>query len=553
MDTGAPFRLLWPAGQTANSGATFCLPADAAADLRVDAIVTAMALPDTPPVRQAKRDRFAHEILTNLLTDPEVIGHRQSILTDLLDNPSLADQLAALLPSLEALGDMPRGERYRPTAQPELERVARRLTDLELLIDAVRQLGEALADPAIRSTGLLSLRDGLDAMRRAPDFAALEVELPKLRATLASVRSVILGVNLGPDLTPRSATILELRDTPIEGRRSLLWRVFGGRGTDRGLTPLQEGDASPLGRPNELVRDLRHLLGQVVAPVHAALEHFSQISSSRVSRIGPDLAFFLGGAQLVRRLQAAGLPVCKPAVAPIDDRCAEVIDAYDPTLALAQHEGGIVPNAVRFGSESGRVWVLTGPNRGGKTTYTRCVGLTQILLQAGLFVPAASATISPVDAIHTHFPTHEDSRPGLGRLDLEAERLAAIFRHATPHSLILLNEALSGTSALEALDLARGLVRGLRLLGARAIYVTHLHELATSVDEINASTPGDGTVGSLLADSDDSPVELAASPRRSYRIVPRAPRGVSFAAEIAEQHGISYPQLAQLLRERHLA
>jgi ABC-type sugar transport system ATPase subunit len=234
----------------------------------------------------------------------------------------------------------------------------------------------------------------------------------------------------------------------------------------------------------------------------------------------------------------------------------------------------MVTNEVQFGLERGRVWILTGPNRGGKTTYTRCVGLLQVLFQAGVYVPAASATLSPADAIYTHFPSHEESRPGLGRLDVEAERLGVIFRHATPHSLILLNEALSGTSALEALDLARGLVRGLRLLGARAIYVTHLHELATSADEINASTPGEGTVASLLADSDaepdashvrggsplvgtpplpgESPL-AGAPPRRSYRIVPRPPRGVSFAAEIAEQHGISYPQLAELLRERHLA
>jgi len=178
-----------------------------------------------------------------------------------------------------------------------------------------------------------------------------------------------------------------------------------------------------------------------------------------------------------------------------------------------------------------------------------------VLFQVGLLVPGRSARLSPVDAIHTHFPAREQSRPGLGRLDLEAERLAAIFRHATPHSLILLNEALSGTSALEALDLARGVVRGLRLLGARAIYVTHLHELAACVDDINASTPGDGTVGSLVADSIEDGVagEAGAASVRTYRIVASAPRGVSFAAEIAEQHGISYAQLARLLQERSSA
>jgi DNA mismatch repair ATPase MutS len=213
-----------------------------------------------------------------------------------------------------------------------------------------------------------------------------------------------------------------------------------------------------------------------------------------------------------------------------------------------------VTNAASFDEHLGRVWLLTGPNRGGKTTYTRAVGVAQVFFQVGLYVPARSARISPVDAIYTHFPTREEAGHGRGRLDAEAERMSAIFHSATPRSLILLNEALSGTSALEALDLARGVVRALRLLGARAIYVTHLHELASSVDEINTTTPGDGTVASLLADSvgDGRPTDAAAI-HRTYRIGPGPPTGMSFAAEIAEQHGISFAQLARLLRERNLA
>ena len=130
--------------------------------------------------------------------------------------------------------------------------------------------------------------------------------------------------------------------------------------------------------------------------------------------------------------------------------------------------------------------------------------------------------------------------------------MAEIFRQATPRSLILLNEALSGTSALEALDLARGLVRALRLLGGRAIYVTHLHELASAVDEINATTPGEALVASLVAGStgDGHTTPVA---HRTYRVVPGPPTGMSFAAEIAEQHGISFTQLERLLHDRHLA
>jgi DNA mismatch repair protein MutS len=208
---------------------------------------------------------------------------------------------------------------------------------------------------------------------------------------------------------------------------------------------------------------------------------------------------------------------------------------------------------VAFAGEQPTVWILTGPNRGGKTTYARAVGLAHLLAQAGLHVPARAARISPVDALWTHFPTLETTTPGEGRLDDEAIRLADIFRSATSYSLILLNEVLNGTSTLEALGLANDAVRGLHLLGARAIYVTHLHELAARADEINASTPGPGTVGSLVAEVDETQDAGTHGHRRTFRIRPSPPLGISYASEIAQQHGISYPQLVELLRQRGVA
>ena len=164
-------------------------------------------------------------------------------------------------------------------------------------------------------------------------------------------------------------------------------------------------------------------------------------------------------------------------------------------------------------------------------------------------MPARAARLSPVDAIYTHFPAPEGATPGRGRLDDEAARLAAIFQRATPHSLILLNEVLAGTSTAEALGLAIDAVRGLRLLGARAIYETHLHELAERVEEINARTAGDGVVGSLVADAAREAGEDGVHDR-TFRVYPGPPRGVSYASDIAARHGIGYAQLEQLLRAR---
>src|SRR5437660_1147264 len=415
MRAAQPLSLLWPNGRA--TAAIGRLADDAIADLHLAEIVSAIVGADAPAGRLAARERFAQRVLAELLSDAEVIAYRQAVLTDLLEQPALRERLEAVLPGLEALGDVPRGERYRPTAEPGLERVAGRLIDLELLVDVVSRLVDAFNETPVRSEAFRSV-----------------------------------------------------------------------------------------------------------------------------------------GSRLVERLRCAGLPVCRPEYIDAERRTAELVDAYDPGLALSQlsNAGSIVTNAVCFNEHVGRVWVLTGPNRGGKTTYARAVGLAQVLFQAGLYVPACTARMSPVDAIYTHFPGVESARPGEGRLDEEAVRLAGIFRQATPHSLILLNEVLSGTSTLEALGLAYDAVRGLRLLGARAIYVTHLHELATRVDAINATTGGDGTVGSLVAGVEDERGPGERGHRRTFRICPGKPRGLSYASEIAEQHGISYPQLARLLRDRGL-
>jgi DNA mismatch repair protein MutS len=105
---------------------------------------------------------------------------------------------------------------------------------------------------------------------------------------------------------------------------------------------------------------------------------------------------------------------------------------------------------------------------------------------------------------------------------------------------VLLNESLSTTSPGEGIYLARDVVRALRLWGSRAVFVTHLHELAEDVAEMNASTPGDSRIESLVAGI----VAEGSEGQRSYQVKQAPPMGISFARDIARRHGISYEQLA---------
>jgi hypothetical protein len=546
------------------------------ADLQLPEIVQVLVGADGRPIRRQHRERLARQILTELCTDAEVIAYRQDAIADLLAEPSLRERMGQIVPDLEELWEAAPPNRFQLGDDGAVQRIARQLGDLELFVEVARQLESALEAVPTRATALATLRSYVGAVTRAPAFRALEAELPALRATIAEVKSVTVGINLTADLVPESATILSLSPERIEGARTLLARLLGGLDADRGLTPLQRGTFGidgVSGQPNRLARDLNKLLEDVASPVARALDRYAALPIETLAGVGPELALLLNAALLVERLERAGLPMCRPEILPLDERVSELSDSYDVSLALrlartdvgtpgttpdarkpAEDATGVVTNAVTFDDESGRIWILTGPNRSGKTTYTRAVGLAHALFQAGLYVPARSARLSPVDAIYTHFPSREQAQPGMGRLDEEAERLASIFQQATPHSLVLLNETLAGTAANEAEALARDAVRGLRLLGARAIYVTHLHELAASVDEINATTPGASAVGSLVADAEDTDdAESDAHHRRTFRIHPGAPRGRSLASDIARRYGISFPQIAALLQERGIS
>lgn len=558
-----PLSLLWPPDLESAPSAPRLTPA-AAVDLGLATTVEALA----------SRHGYAPHIrdtLVALCGDPAVIRYRQDILDDLLANPRLAGQLADLLPRLFALDSF--AFSARPDQSPLYE-VVWRIGQLETYVDVVRGLNGVFAPPRadLRSEGLLRLRDLTAAIAAEPAFKHLVEALPALVAQVRGISSITIGVNLDDQLRPAAATLLAVNNRQFRGpESSLLYTLFGrepsGAGWE-GLAPLHgiPPEARSANQPHgaemnnpllyPLLRDLSEVLKRTSQPVANALRRFVQVNILLLTGFSGELAFYLGAARLAADLRAAGLPVCRPEIAPAEERTCIVEGAYNVNLALRQMKGttggtdlreSVVTNDVVFDAD-GRIFVLTGPNRGGKTTYTQAVGLIQVLAQAGLFVPGRRARLSPVDGIFTHFPAEERPASEAGRLGEEAQRLSEIFTAATRHSLILLNESLASTSPGESLYLARDIVRILRRLGARAIFATHLHDLAAGVDTLNAGTPGDSTVISMVSLATES--NGSGEAQRTYRIVPGPPRGHSYAHEIAARYGISYEQLEQLLRGR---
>ena len=204
----------------------------------------------------------------------------------------------------------------------------------------------------------------------------------------------------------------------------------------------------------------------------------------------------------------------------------KLIDSVRPDQA--------VPNDLSFDPEK-RVYLLTGANRGGKTTVTQAVGQLFLLAQSGVFVPADSFSFDPADQVLTHFPADEDRTLDLGRLGEECRRFREIYCSATGRSVLLLNETFSTTSFEEGYYIAVDAVRAILKKDARTIYNTHMHKLAKELDtDINESgVPGKAV--SLTAETVDG--------RSTFRVRVAPPEGKSYARGIAEKYGVTYEDL----------
>jgi DNA mismatch repair protein MutS len=545
--------LLWPDGAPPASAPPVVAP-EALQDLEL--VEVAGWLAEARPERRP----FVLELLSRLPTDPAVCRHRREVVADLLAQPRLADGLREAERALHLLATH-RPEVW-PRDAPRASRIGARVVELAAYVEAVQALRRAFAVSAPASVGLRRLAADVEAVAQSPEFQALERELPRWRQSLDEVRSITIAVNVSPALEPESAAIVDFSPRPAGPASTALARLLGEDTGRRGVVRLFRRQPVDWQADDRLAQGVRALLEAVATPVEQALHRYRLVGAQALAFLQDELLVLLGATAMARRWRAAGLPVCLAEVTrgpgqpePDEEPDWVVEDAYHPVLAFRLPEPAqVVPNRIAFGRQ-GRVWVLTGPNRGGKTTYLRTVGVVQVLGQAGLPVPAARARIRAVDRLVTHFPAPEANRPGMGRLDEEAERVARVFATCTRDSLALLNEVLAGTSAPEATALATDVLRGFRVLGLSAVYATHLHEVAARTEEINASVAGPARVASLTVETEPEGVpELGMVVRRpTYRVVPGPPTGASyFASEIARRHGISLPQILERLRARGL-
>jgi len=142
-----------------------------------------------------------------------------------------------------------------------------------------------------------------------------------------------------------------------------------------------------------------------------------------------------------------------------------------------------IPNDTTLTDEQS-LWIITGPNMGGKSTYLRQVAQVSILAQIGSFVPAKSAQLAVLDRIFTRIGSGDNLAGGKSTFLVEMEETALICRYATKNSLVILDEVGRGTSTFDGLAIAQAVVEYLySVVQARCLFATHYHELTALKDK----------------------------------------------------------------------
>ncbi len=157
-----------------------------------------------------------------------------------------------------------------------------------------------------------------------------------------------------------------------------------------------------------------------------------------------------------------------------------IVAGRHPVVEQAQSEIPFIANDTNLSNSNAQIGIITGPNMAGKSTYLRQVALIVLMAQIGSYVPAESATIGLVDRIFTRIGAQDDLATGQSTFMVEMVETVNILHHATPRSLVILDEIGRGTSTYDGLAIARAIVEYLhnnKRCGARTLFATHYHEL----------------------------------------------------------------------------
>ncbi len=477
-----------------------------------------------------------------LTTDKATIEYRLETMNDLMDNPTLVDTLKSVLKLLNDIVEL----RHIKSETEVAKNYLYSITEIELYIDIVSRLAKGFQSVRdnVKSTAFKRMTETVTELSESEYYRNLNKQLGELTSKVHEVKSITIGVNLDSEFRPVDAGVVSLNAEAFKSGKVIdkILRMDFKDDDYTCIAPLipytrSNTDNAKIAFTNAFNNAMNDIFKADVRAWRGLVQSYVLSNTDFLLRIMPEIEFLTKAQHLLLALKSRGMKLATPEIAPMEERAFTAVGLYNPCVAL-KVASKMVTNDIDF-DEKAKIYVLTGPNRGGKSVITCAVGQAQALAQLGLPVPASSAKISPVTAIYTHFPAGSDGDEAIekGRLGEECARLAEIFETLDRNSLILLDESFSSTGSYEASYIASEVLTGFSMIGCRCLFSTHLHELSAQLDEINEKCAKDG--GSPI----DTLVAGIHGSERSFEIIRAKPDGKSYARDIADKFGLSYDKI----------
>ena len=482
--------------------------------------------------------------------DEAVIRYREATIADMIALPVLGETLADALPVLYDITELRRLDRDLGASSGESYLYS--ITEIELYVHVIDVLyrGLSAVSDRLKSDAFKALAVFVTELVESDYYRELNERLRQLSSRMREVKSITVGVNLDAAMRPVDAGVISINSDSFKSGKVLdkiLRMSFRNDSMTciANLTPFGKGQSD--NRRDALYSAFNAAIEDVfrssVKSWRTIVGDYVLENTDFLLRLLPEIEFVTKATALEGRLTERGYALCTPSLRPIADKVLTASALYNPDVAL-RIEDEIVANDFTF-DENARLYILTGPNRGGKSVITCAVGLTQALVQLGLRAPAASCEISPVRGIFTHFPEGADDTIDKGRLGEECARLRDIFDRVNEDSMVLLDESLSSTGSYEASYIGEEILAGFAIARCRGIFSTHLHELAAALPEVNlrAAAAGGVRIDTLVAGIEEG--------RRSFRIHRTTPDGKSYARDIANKYGLSLEEITRRIEQKN--
>ncbi|MBP5275048.1 MAG: DNA mismatch repair protein MutS [Abditibacteriota bacterium] len=230
-----------------------------------------------------------------------------------------------------------------------------------------------------------------------------------------------------------------------------------------------------------ITQELKDIEDRLLGADEKAVQLEKELWDGLLDRLGDETRRVGAAASMLARLDvlssfaylARSSNYSRPSVD--DSDVIEIKNGRHPVLENCTEQ--FIANDTRLNGSDSRIWVITGPNMAGKSTYMRQTALIVLLAQIGCFVPAEKARIGVVDRIFTRIGAHDELATGQSTFMVEMNETANIINNATSQSLVILDEIGRGTSTHDGLAIAWASLEELQNIGCKALFATHYHAL----------------------------------------------------------------------------